>query len=481
MATKVLKILSGLHQGAEVELTGQSLTLGRGPDCDLILDDRLLADVHLTLSSADGNGRLALHFHGPGHVGTRAVAAGEDAEIGDGEVVTLGATSLCTGPADGPWPEIVLPDWSAPAPPPQPTPAPPTSTPESAEEAPTDASPAEAGPPPAPETAPSTPAAVETPPDKAPSPRRRFTLAAVAVGVVAGLILMGVFMGLGGGGAEPASAIVRPPDPAEQLRELAAPYGIEVESQDGRLVLAGYIETAADREKLRAEALKAAPWVDFRVFAREQIQEAANAVLAGYGYPLKAEAGDGGVLNVDGWAPTEADWKRVLVRLRSDVPGVTRFEESVSYIDALNRAIAVQLERNGLTGVRLRLDKGVLECSGTVPAERRELWNTFLEEWPKQFSAVQRIEDKTLLVASNSTHQTEAGADVPEEEADPVLPARVVSVMLRPVRCFVTADGTTYFEGGRAGQGYVVQSIGPRSIVFEQAGPNPATYTIDLK
>ena len=50
----ILKFLSGPHLGAEVTLTPGEYLIGRGDQCDIVLDDQDLAPVHarLALSAA---------------------------------------------------------------------------------------------------------------------------------------------------------------------------------------------------------------------------------------------------------------------------------------------------------------------------------------------------------------------------------------------------------------------------------------------
>ena len=103
-----LKILAGVHAGAEVTLSDEEAVLGRDDACDFVLDDAGLAARHFSLRAGPDGVRLAVL-----DPGSPVMVAGQpvegDADLEPYQVVSCGGLALAVGPADRPWPDIELP------------------------------------------------------------------------------------------------------------------------------------------------------------------------------------------------------------------------------------------------------------------------------------------------------------------------------------------------------------------------------------
>ena len=102
-----MKILAGVHVGAEVTLSDEEATLGRDDACDFILEDAGLADRHIRLYAGTGLRMTVLDGSGPVCVDGRPVEG--SVELAPYQVVTVGGLALALGPADRAWPSIDLP------------------------------------------------------------------------------------------------------------------------------------------------------------------------------------------------------------------------------------------------------------------------------------------------------------------------------------------------------------------------------------
>lgn len=103
-----IRILSGLHAGAELVLPDEPTTLGRGEDCDLALDDAQLAERHIELTPVSGRLRLRLlDASSAAHVDGKAVE-GEIA-LAPFQIVTIGGIHLAVAPAREEWPRLDTP------------------------------------------------------------------------------------------------------------------------------------------------------------------------------------------------------------------------------------------------------------------------------------------------------------------------------------------------------------------------------------
>lgn len=104
-----IKILSGLHAGAELVLLDEATTLGRGEECDLALDDPGLAETHIQLTPTAQGLRLSpLVEDPPTLLDGKALEGSVDLE--PYQVIGIGGLHLAVGPAGGEWPAIEIPE-----------------------------------------------------------------------------------------------------------------------------------------------------------------------------------------------------------------------------------------------------------------------------------------------------------------------------------------------------------------------------------
>lgn len=81
-----------LPQGHRVELGDEPATIGRLPDCDVVLDDRNVSRRHAEVRR-DGNGYLVVDLDSTN--GTRVNGAGvKERRLADGDTITVGTTTI---------------------------------------------------------------------------------------------------------------------------------------------------------------------------------------------------------------------------------------------------------------------------------------------------------------------------------------------------------------------------------------------------
>lgn len=117
-----LKILNGLHQGAETRLDDGEYAIGRGERCEVLLCDEGIDAVHARLRIADGKPCLVPQDDAALTVnGEVPAAASEAVSLDDGDVVALGMVRMAllreeavVAPEVSP-PGRVAPGWDAPS------------------------------------------------------------------------------------------------------------------------------------------------------------------------------------------------------------------------------------------------------------------------------------------------------------------------------------------------------------------------------
>ena len=102
----VLRILSGPHSGAEINLQEKPLTIGKGDQCDIVLMDEALAEQHAKIFIKDGNVFCSSQ---DGDVFVDGVAIEGERKLVDFQPVVCGTTLFAIGPNDVVWPTIEAP------------------------------------------------------------------------------------------------------------------------------------------------------------------------------------------------------------------------------------------------------------------------------------------------------------------------------------------------------------------------------------
>ena len=105
----LVKILSGNHVGAEMELPSGSTIIGSGGSADVVLTDTLIAPSHLQLDVDDGQ-VFAIPLAQPTHLSGEEIV--EKAEVSNFSIITMGTTHIAIGQGKTKWPDLELPDLS---------------------------------------------------------------------------------------------------------------------------------------------------------------------------------------------------------------------------------------------------------------------------------------------------------------------------------------------------------------------------------
>ena len=260
-----MKILSGVHVGAEVTLMEEEAVLGSDDDCDFVLEDDGLAGRHVSLLAAESGVRLAVLDAGhPVRVDGQPIEGSILLE--SFQVVTIGGLSLAVGPAGQSWPQIDLPSIradEADAPEPNAV-ATDTSSPDGQE---------------LPE-AESTRLRDEGVDKAAERPSRRTTGAAIAGAAV--FVIAGGFWLLAP--KEPATKHADPAEATRQIEEIASRYGAVVqvsagETPDAPVSVTGNVEKNRDLRGFLDELAGTNVRATVHLVSSEELVEYVNAIL----------------------------------------------------------------------------------------------------------------------------------------------------------------------------------------------------------
>lgn len=291
----LLKIVEGAAKGAEIALVGgMRLKLGRGEDCDIVVNDASLGDTACELDVGDSAVTLLVPGAAP-------------VEMKPYEIHRLGAVAIAAGPLEGEWENLR----------------------ESVkkEEPPAEEKPAE--PPPAGEAA-------EAKPEAAPEPaadaanaepwwkkltRRLLMLAACGLAVVLALLVILIVLICRGCGEGQTRG--RRGFSTASFAEVAGTNGISIVESNGVRTVRGNLKRRTERLAIRALALAEDRSFRFDLTDDETLRECAESLLYVVTEScVKPAVATNRVLELSGFVPSEAAAAAVELAIRSDVPGV---------------------------------------------------------------------------------------------------------------------------------------------------------------
>ena len=415
---RLLKIVEGPMRGAEIALVaGTRIKVGRGEDCDIVIDDASLPETAFELDIADA-------------AVTLIAADGTAREMRPFEIHDFGTTSVALGPAEGRWEEL--------------RPA--------EREAPVESTPSEQ--PPSAETpTPAAPSEEEKPADE----KRRNGLGCffVCLGVILLVLIVLALLWLfrhavverfpqvkpyvdqierrvGGSSAVQTPAVPKKTS-KEELKDLAAQHGVSYSEREGVPVLAGNLAHRTERLAMRALALAADRHCILELSDDETLASSADALLFTVtegALKLKSAAKRKAV--IVGYAPTAAALGAALKALRDDVPWIGE------------------------------IDVESVKVGGPVPSDQRH--SAFAVSGTLAGGSSEAADGEGSSGAAGQAQSSGGPTAAPDivisDENGRKLPRNmfpVAGILTRPYPCVVLRDGHRIVEGGQLGAYTVVR------------------------
>jgi type III secretion system YscD/HrpQ family protein len=437
----LLKILTGPHLGAEVELPAGAYRFGHGAECDIVIADRTVAEEHATFTLGPAGVDITA-ASGPVTIEGEAVPEGRT--IPFFTVLALGTTRIAFGPLDQEWPEL-----------------------DPAAAARTDGQARWS------RFKETEPAHVPYLEDLSAAPvppfwqRPKVRLARAAVIGIAIALAVGVPLRLYMGNATAVSTDVEAEAPVDErlatvLAELGIRDQVTVRTQGQRLVIDGYLPDAASRTELVRRLSEDGIDAQLRVFTDEQIETAARQTLVALGSDLEPQAIGNGTLVLTGFVEDPERLERIVEILERDVGGLRELQPQIETRATAAQALIRELEAHGLDGVvRLRRERdGSILAEGVVSADQQADWDKVKAWFTSTFG------DRVALVSRVGEAQVATPVARPPEGIDITLRA----VGHRPMPYIILADGQKYLVGSVLEDGVVIEAIGDGTILFSRDG-----------
>ncbi len=447
-----LRILSGLHAGAEAILAdNEETTIGGNDECDLVLQDDGLGDRHIHLSISDAGVRLkVLELEQPVFVDGLKVE--DAADLKPYQVVAFGLSSFALGPAGQEWPNIDIPgirETESETGGEQPRP-------ESRHPSPVNGSDPGAG---------SAPALSEEAPPAGFRFRQRFRMHSSKL---ARLALLGPLLAIWMLMPKEIQQSKYSPDEAnEQIRGIADRFGALVEVKPGgangtRISVTGSIGTTRDRQRFLDELAATGFQVTAQITASEDLARVVSPILdqtlnlnRRNRVTVQALDESPGTLLISGYVENESDLSAAKKVLERDTGNQARFlydvQTKTDRIEILRR----RLDELGFEN-RLHIQQvgEGISLFGSCPsralmARLIELAKDFNEEFDSR---------PPLRLTGNDTFLGQSTTDLD-----------IRAVVLGDRKHIVLQDGKSYSEGSTIDNGYRIKTIEPEYIILEKS------------
>ena len=418
----VLRVLSGPHAGAEVDVGAQPSLLGKADTCDIVLIDDALQDQHVQFSVKDD--KIICIPKDEASVFVGGIETHEEREINSFQPIVCGTTLLALGPKDQIWPTINVPKLQSEA---------------EAEEA-----------------------------EKAEAKRTKKLWYFLLIGSGLVLLLLGTvatFTHVSHKKRAKRLAIEESSFPIvalkESIEEVLDKHKVDTElvkiSLSGkRFILSCYVATSQEKHEL-AKELHQLPKVNFQsihIYVQEKMIEQAQELLnVRQTLTAVAAAKLDGIL-MKGYLQSIDQLPAIKSRLLTDVPGLNSIETALFSPDEVYDLASNLLAQYKLMGLlKIQPVRTGLMVMGNIQASDEPRWKEAQKALKKNFRGVCRVLSYVATVAPDAVKRMFFPSTI-----------TTVSIPKHETPWIDLQNGDRYFEGALLPSGYKIEAVTKKEI-----------------
>jgi type III secretion system YscD/HrpQ family protein len=448
LTTWLIKILTGPHQGAELQAPPGRLLIGSDEASDIVIADKLVSPQHAALDL--GSKELTIE-----PLGGRVYCNGKRIQNKSEKVpvlsfLTLGGSTLVAGLATQDWPLLSPADIPSLEPDPV------------AEEKPAAAQ----------TETPATPAgekkveSAATPPPKAKARSPRLWRA--VVGICLGLVLLAVWAVLAwyyrfDFSDHPDAVSLTPKEKLTAVIEKAGlTKDVQIENAGDAQIVKGYVDTDDELNALSAGVRDDVPGVVLRVWSRQHMEATTRSLLQQLGLDLAVGSSPDGQMRISGYVDNPEAWIKAKEVILKEVPGIKGIDDHVGIHSYDVRAAPLS------TPVTL----------STPTSNSNPVANPSVASRPSPSSTPRKLSPPTVTTVTTAPVILPIVPIVPNRNDDSATPAPTAQapngVFIEEIRRL--GDGTDYvrlstgevcFTGARLPNNWMVKEIQKGAIVIQ--------------
>ncbi len=424
----VLRVLSGPHGGAEVDIGAQPSLLGKADTCDIVLIDDALQEQHVNFSVKDD--KIICTPQDGAAVFVGGIETHEEREVNAFQPIVCGTTLLALGPKNQIWPTITVPKLQSEA---------------EAEEA-------------------------EEAKEKAEVERNNrkklFCFLLIGSGIV--LLLFGAAGTLTHVSHKKEAkrlAVEESSFPIVALRESIEEVLdkhkvdadlVKISLSGKRFVLSCYVATSQEKQELEKE-LHQLPKVSFQslhIYVQEKMIEQAQELLNTLQTLTAVPAAKLDGILMKGYLQTIEQLPAIKSRLLTDVPGLNSVETALFSPDEVYDLASNLLTQHKLMGLlKIQTVRTGLMVMGNLQASDEPRWKEAQKALKKNFRGVCRVLSYVATVAPNAVKQMFFPSTI-----------TTVSIPKHELPWIDLQNGDRYYEGALLPSGYKIESVTKKEI-----------------
>ena len=453
---KILKILTGPQEGAELELSvGVALRLGTDDSCDAVLVDAMAPANAMELIQ-EGENVFATAAAERLFVGDEPLAVGVKTPIQDYAVMTIGSTRCAVGDADKPWPplrwiplDVLMTEKSQPQVETKPTEEATTASEQSKEND-------------APLSREQLEKLDELQSKKRAAHNRRLAIVSWLLLIlicIIGMWLTGRYVWDLAAPKEKAETadIVQNAHKTrlERLREKAEALGLTIEEEEDGTIrkISGNVPKLSQRTIIEQIVKYDCPQVVCEMTDDETLARSVKELIWGLTEGrLKLVSLTNRMAKIVGMTNSEDEWKTIVDNIRHDIPRLAKIEGEIVYADVMAAKLREALTKTGFQNVRVEILPGELQFVGYAPKDSSKTFVKFVEEAVKYFPDNVKLSN---LVKWKDPEMNVEG-EAPVEPKAQQLP--ITGIVVHPYPCVILADGQRLGTGSQVG-GYTIDEI----------------------
>jgi type III secretion system YscD/HrpQ family protein len=434
----ILKVLSGLHQGVEVDLE-DSLVIGSSSDCDLVLSDSLLQAQHFSLQLKDEDvwvHPMAGKVFVDGHI------VKEDLQVKIFQFITVGTTHFVFGPSGTQWPEISLKD----------APLLMESSEEAAvviQEIPTDG-------------------VSSSDKSAANRPKKTKRIIIVWLGFFLIIILFTVFYFTSSVTVLPKGILSS--SVHSHIRSEIELLGWKEEvhikvAKDGKFSLKGYVPTNTDLAALKEKIYAIDSRISMKVYSAERVLQQGTEILVASKVKAKLKELQVGSFVVEGYIFNADQWEKVRTHLLSEVAGLKDVQDRVyTPMKALTAGRVILTKYKLIGSVGIFPKEEAIIVSGTIAQSEKGRWEDARSEILKTFTEAVPVQFLVTMAIAESGVDGEGKRRYFEDEVSGIV------IKEGGLNYIELKNGKKYFEGSDLPSGCVINKIETESITLLRSG-----------
>lgn len=462
----VLRIFSGAHVGAEINLSAARLVIGKQDTCDVVLMDNSLQPEHIAISVKDGNAFLEVLNDAP--VLIDGVTVKENFILQDFQYIFIGSTLLSTGPADAVWPDISLTTMPKPSAEEE---KPSTQEPAAENKPEETSSDIDLTPKPEAETA-------EAVTEEAPKPKSnklRNIILIIALVIVGISLLSGVvYFTFFNTPKKEEPVKVHEKNVRNYLLQLAKKNGLDeknltINKNNYGYSLVGYCKTSAIKASVVKvfKGLKSIHCYNIRVFCQEDFLTQAREVLARYPTVYAEETDPVDTILLKGYLYNIDLLQTIKNSLLEEVVGLGGVQTSLLSADDVFENLSALLVKENLNSfLKIRMNTRGAIIYGSLQENFATNWNNTLKSIKNNFKDICYIDSRVNIVSPQTAKKSFFHS-----------PIDAVSIGKESDSWVLLKNGDRYFEGTVLPSGYTIEKINADSIILNK---NSETVNFNL-